>query len=57
MKYADDKNAHYTLMIGENEIQTGKAVLKDMTNSSQVEVTLDGFEDEFVKILNSNDNK
>lgn len=57
MKYADDKNAHYTLMIGENEIQTGKAVLKDMTNSSQVEVTLDGFEDEFVKMLNSNDNK
>ena len=44
-------------MIGENEIQTGKAVLKDMTNSSQVEVTLDGFEDEFVKMLNSNDNK
>ena len=51
MKYADDKNAHYTLMLGENELESGKATLKDMTTSTQIEVELDNFEEEFLKIL------
>ena len=52
MKYADDKNAHYTLMLGDNELQSGKATLKDMTTSTQTEVNLENFEEEFLKILN-----
>ena len=51
MKYADDKNAHYTLMLRENELESGKATLKDMTTSTQIEVDLDNFEEEFFKIL------
>lgn len=51
MKYADDKNAHYTLMLGENEMQTGVAILKDMTCSSQKEVKLDSFVEEFSKLI------
>lgn len=51
MKYADDKNANYTLMLGDNEIETGKATLKDMTNSQQQEISLDSFVEDFIKIL------
>ena len=38
MKYADKINAKYTLIIGDNEIESGKAILKNMQESSQVEV-------------------
>lgn len=38
MKYADKINAKYTLIIGDNEIENGKAILKNMQQSSQVEV-------------------
>ena len=38
MKYADKINAKYTLIIGDNEIENGKAILKNMQESSQVEV-------------------
>ncbi len=38
MKYADKINAKYTLIIGDNEIENGKAILKNMHQSSQVEV-------------------
>lgn len=32
MKYANKINARYSLIIGENELETGKAILKDMKN-------------------------
>lgn len=38
MKYADKINAKYTLIIGDNEIESGKAILKNMQESSQTEV-------------------
>lgn len=38
MKYADKKGAKYTLIIGDNELDSGKAVLKNMQQSSQSEV-------------------
>ncbi|MBR4880621.1 MAG: histidine--tRNA ligase [Clostridia bacterium] len=38
MKYADKINARYTLIIGDNEIESGRAILKNMQESSQVEV-------------------
>ena len=43
MKYANKLGAAYTLIIGDSELETGKAMLRDMRNSTQTEVELDGF--------------
>lgn len=51
MRYANDKNAKYTLLLGDNEIETGKAALKNMENSEQTEVNIDTFVEEFLKII------
>ena len=52
-KYADKKKAQYVLTIGENEIQTHNAVLKNMTSGEQKEVELDDNIDELISILNN----
>lgn len=41
MKYADKIGAHYTLILGDSELESGKAVLKDMRSSTQTEVSID----------------
>lgn len=41
MKYADKIGAKYTLIIGDSEIESGTAKLKNMTDSSQTEIELD----------------
>lgn len=43
MKYADKIGAKYTLIIGDSEIESGKAQLKCMSDSSQREVEIDNF--------------
>ncbi len=43
MKYANKIHAEYTLIIGDSEIDAGKAQLKNMSDSSQCEVELDSF--------------
>ena len=43
MKYANKIGAEYTLIIGDSEIDAGKAQLKNMADSSQTEVLLDSF--------------
>lgn len=43
MKYSGKIGARYTLILGENEIETGKAPLKDMLTSEQREVDIDTF--------------
>ena len=43
MKYANKIGAEYTLIIGDSEIDAGKAQLKNMSDSSQTEVELDSF--------------
>ena len=43
MKYANKIGADYTLIIGDNELATRKATLRDMKNSSQTDVDLDTF--------------
>lgn len=40
MKYADKLKAAYTLIIGDSELGTGKAQLKNMTESSQTEIDI-----------------
>jgi len=40
MKYADKKHARFTLILGDSEIESGKAQLKNMETSEQSEVSL-----------------
>ncbi|MBO5906714.1 MAG: histidine--tRNA ligase [Clostridia bacterium] len=43
MKYANKISAEYTLIIGESELESGKAQLRNMQNGEQSEVELDSF--------------
>ncbi|MBE6695402.1 MAG: histidine--tRNA ligase [Ruminococcaceae bacterium] len=43
MKYANKLNAEYTLIIGDSEVESGKAQLRDMKNGTQEELELDSF--------------
>ena len=43
MKYANKLCADYTLILGDNEIETGRAMLRDMKNSEQSEVEIASF--------------
>ena len=43
MKYANKLGAKYTLIIGDTEIDAGKAQLRNMENGEQVEVEIDNF--------------
>ncbi len=40
MKYADKIGARYSVVLGDNEIETGKASIKDMVKGEQTEVML-----------------
>ncbi len=41
MKKAGRMNAEYVIIFGENELESGKAVLRNMSNKEQIEVPLD----------------
>ena len=43
MKYSGKKGARYTLIIGDSEVEAGKAQLRDMESGEQTEVILDSF--------------
>ena len=45
MKYADKLGAKYTLIIGDSEIESGKAMLKNMEKSEQTEIEIDNIFD------------
>ncbi|MCR4905880.1 MAG: histidine--tRNA ligase [Clostridiales bacterium] len=45
MKYADKIAARYVLILGDSEIASGRAVIKEMATSEQTEVSLDGIAD------------
>lgn len=40
MKYSDKKGAHYSLIIGDSELESKKATLKNMKTSDQTEINL-----------------
>lgn len=44
MGLADKLGARYTLIIGENELKAGKAILRNMADKSQTEFSLSGLE-------------
>lgn len=41
MKYADKIGAKFSMVLGDNEIKQGKAVIKNMSNGEQTEIVLD----------------
>ena len=46
MKYANKLNARYSMVLGDSEIETGKANLKNMSTGEQTEVEIgDDFSD------------
>ncbi|HTO37998.1 MAG TPA: histidine--tRNA ligase [Brumimicrobium sp.] len=42
-KYADDKNAQYTVVIGESELATNSLTVKDMTSGEQETISVEEF--------------
>ena len=46
MKYADKIGAEYTLVLGDNEVESGKAVLKRMSDGEKRETELDALVEE-----------
>lgn len=51
MKYADKIGARFTMVLGENEISSGKADLKNMATGELTEISLDGsFNNNFLNI-------
>lgn len=55
MKYADKLGADFTMILGSNEIESGKAQLKNMKTSEKIEISLgDSFLDDFSNISVAN---
>lgn len=49
MKYADKIGAKFTLVLGEDELQTGRAELKDMKTGEKKEISIaEGFVDDYI---------
>jgi histidyl-tRNA synthetase len=55
MKKADRYGASYTLIVGEQELRAGTAVLRNMTTKEQVAVSLGGIVDEIKARLRKNE--
>ncbi len=51
MKYADKKGFLYTIVLGDDEIDSGKGVLKDMRTGEKKDVSLDSIIDRLKKSL------
>lgn len=47
MKYADKIGALYTVVLGDSELESGKAMLKNMPDGTQTEIELEDFTDNF----------
>jgi histidyl-tRNA synthetase len=51
MKYADKISAPYVLTLGESELQTGKAKLRNMRGGAEADVLLSDFAEQFDRIM------
>lgn len=50
MKYANKIGAAYTVVLGDSEVENGKAMLKNMADGEETEVELDALPDELMRI-------
>jgi histidyl-tRNA synthetase len=55
LKYADRLGAKRVLMIGDNELNTGKVILRDMSTGGQEEIELDGLVENVCEVLKSHE--
>ena len=53
MKYADKTGARFTMVLGDNECETGKAKIKNMQSGEETEVTLSDISDGLLKIVHN----
>lgn len=53
MKYADKTGAEFTMVLGDNELEAGKARLKNMASGSETEVRLESLADELLSAIHS----
>lgn len=54
MKYAGKINAQYSMVLGDSEIENGKAMLKNMENGDMAEVEIETFAEDFMNIMVQN---
>ena len=54
MKYANKINAKYSIIIGDNELNSNEVELKNMDEEQTKIINLNNFESEFLKFINSN---
>lgn len=54
MKYADKIGAGFTVVLGDDEIKSGKAVLKNMQLGQTQEINIDNIAEDFTGILIQN---
>lgn len=52
MKYADKIGAKFTTVIGDNELVSGKTVIKNMNNGETKEVSIKNLSDELLSLIN-----
>lgn len=50
MKFANKIGAAYTVVLGDSEVENGKAMLKNMDDGEETEIELDGLSDELMRI-------
>jgi histidyl-tRNA synthetase len=51
MKYSNKIGAEYTVVLGDNELTENKAKLKNMSDGTETEITLDNFSEEFFQAV------
>ena len=51
MKYANKIGAKFSMVLGSNELESGKAALKNMADGSEKDISLDGFAQNFTDVL------
>ena len=51
MKFADKIGAKYTMVLGDDEIASGKAKIKNMDSGEATETELDGIAENFMEFM------
>ena len=51
MKYANKQNAPFVLIVGDNEIEKGVAILKNMKTGEQFDINIDSIINDYNKVL------
>lgn len=53
MKFADKTGARFTMVLGDNECESGEAKIKNMQSGEETEVRLDGISEGLMRVINS----